>query len=352
MATQLEKTANLLKTATAPEDVFGDLGDDKSATLSEVFRRMALHVHPDKNANDAERAKSVFQSLTEWRNRAEERIKAGVYGDRSKIKEVVLTTKKSTYTLSELIATGDISTVYRGTLRGSSDPMVFKVCRNPANNAMLDVEQSILTYLRDEAVTCKLKAMVHIVPFVESFMVADGKVSKRVNVFKYSSANVSLADVAKAYPAGIDMRDAAWMLNRIIAALVVLEQAKVVHGAIVPEHVLIAPESHNAILVGWSYAVRNGNPISAIVPSRKADYPRDVLSKRPSCTGMDLHMAAKTILGIVNPHTVPRQINGLLRTCLLGAAHRPNSAYDFYQDFNAELNAAFGPKKFREFKMP
>ena len=63
-------------------------------------------------------------------------------------------------------------------------------------------------------------------------------------------AAASLAQVHAAYPRGLDPRDAAWMWRRLLVALGTVHAAGVVHGAVLPDHVLIHPDLHDT-LIGW-----------------------------------------------------------------------------------------------------
>jgi hypothetical protein len=129
---------------------------------------------------------------------------------------------------------------------------------------------------------------------------------------------------------------------------------------VIPEHFLIFPKTHNGILIDWSYAVKPGISIMAISPSRREFYPVEVFAKRPAQFGTDLFMAAMCLLYLVGgettsqtfPKHIPVPMRGLLRTCLLGPAHRPHDVYQLFIDFGELLKALYGAKKFRQFVMP
>src|ERR1043166_6656085 len=72
-----------------------------------------------------------------------------------------------------------------------------------------------------------------------------------------------------------------WMLNRILEALdFVHVQKKVVHGAILPDTVMVYSSglskdefNHGARLIDWSYAAKIGTPLKAISPAWESFYP-------------------------------------------------------------------------------
>jgi hypothetical protein len=55
----------------------------------------------------------------------------------------------------------------------------------------------------------------------------------------------ALTALAAGFPDGLDPRDAAWMRRRLLACLGWAHRARLVHGAVFPEHVLIHPRT------GW-----------------------------------------------------------------------------------------------------
>ncbi len=200
----------------------------------------------------------------------------------------------------------------------------------------------------------KMDILVHIPALLNSFELRDGKVKKRVNVLAYTEECYTLAQVHEAYPDGIDLRDAAWMFNRLLGALVAAHRSNIVHGAVLPEHVLIFPKDHNAILLDWSYAVKPGIPIKAISPGRRTFYPPEIFLKKPATFSVDLYMAAFCLFFLVggDKAAIPTPIRGLLRSCWLGVAHRPGNAWELFEEFGKLLKALYGPKKFRHFVMP
>ena len=52
------------------------------------------------------------------------------------------------------------------------------------------------------------------------------------------------------------------MWRRLLTALGWAHRARLVHGAVFPEHVLIHPELHGLVLVDWCYATATPAPTS------------------------------------------------------------------------------------------
>ncbi len=72
---------------------------------------------------------------------------------------------------------------------------------------------------------------------------------RRANLLARLEGFRTLAEIAAAFPGGVDPRDAAWMWRRLLVAVGASARAGVVHGTVLPEHVLIQPGQHGLVLV-------------------------------------------------------------------------------------------------------
>ncbi len=352
---ELDKLFKRFKETTHPEDIFGDC---KSASeLSEAFRQFARLVHPDKFRGKVKAtAEEAFKELNRLLQLAEKKLKAGTYGDKSAIvEEVKIATKTNNYTVKERIASGDIAEIY-GAENKDGASVVLKVARNPVNNDLLVNESQTLAWLRTDAPSKDLKVMVHVPLLLDSFELNQAGKVKRVNVLKRQAPNYyTLSQVMDAYPDGLELADVAWMWNRLLGALLAAHQSGLVHGAVIPEHVLVCDsgsEEHNGVLVDWCYAVKKGQPLKAVVPNRKDIYPPEVFDKKPVDFGVDLYMAAKCAKMLLGNLPVHRKIDGLFKACWLTPRHRTQDVWELYSDFGAVLRELFGPRKFHKFTMP
>ena len=350
MSMTLTTAAERLHAAARPEDIFGVFTGvpDLEEALNKAYRQWARIVHPDGHQGiDKPIAEQAFKTLERLRTEAEERIANKVYGQTLMTHPVVLKNGKRHYTVNELLAHGNICEVYGG-IDDLDTPVVVKVTRNAANNDLRVNESTVLTtahkYLDTSPVRPYLPAVL------DSFDVRDGQV-RRINVFKRIPNLISLRAVIKAYPDGLLVQDASWMFNRMCAALYATHLAGYVHGAVLPEHCLICPEDHYGQLIGWSYAVRAGEPLKVIVSSAKSEYPPEALLKRPATFGTDLFMLARVFNAVVGKQPVPKDIAALMRLCLLGAAHRATDIAQLHADFKEALLRNYGPPKFRPFSL-
>jgi hypothetical protein len=53
-------------------------------------------------------------------------------------------------------------------------------------------------------------------------------------------------DVIERFPNGIPLENAAWMINRLLGALLAAHQSGLVHCAVLPSHVLVLPDETTA----------------------------------------------------------------------------------------------------------
>lgn len=348
-----------LKALTAarwPEAVFGH----DAACVQDQFRAWAKIVHEDRaTAAQKPQAHEAFLLLTKLHDEALSKIGRGTYGDCRPTVTAVLRTKTVAYSLTSLIRSDDISDLYEATSDGApSAPLVVKVVRDPRNNDLMKNEADVLA-----SVPAKLAKPEHAKYFPDlrdSFEAAFGKVKRRVNVFALTAGSVSLRQVRTAYPAGLDVKDAAWMWNRQLEALHLLHCQGYVHGAVTPDRFYIVPSTHEGFLVDFCCTVKAGQKVRAISPAWRQFYPAEVAAKVPVDFSSDLFMSASCmayLLGAttrpqIAPNGTPLAIAGLMRSCWLGKAHRGDSAKQLYSDFKEVRKGLRWKKEFRPFALP
>jgi serine/threonine protein kinase len=349
----------LLSKSKYPEQIFGDSATDD--TIDKEHKRISKIVHPDVWASDAailKQAEEAFKLLEQFKIKAKEKVKYKTYGDLGAINAAVtITTKKNEYKLTKIVSEGDIATIFLAQNK-DKEQVVLKIVRNARNNDLIQSEQETLNFLYNNSETNSLPVMQHIGPkFIDNFEYSDKGVQKNVLAFPYLPNLYTLEDVINKYPNGIDLRDAAWMLNRLLAALMIPQQANVVHGAVVPNNFLIDPKTHNGILIDWAFSVKTNEKLTAISSKYKNYYPSEVFDKNSVNSGADVYMAAKIFLKLIGgniernefPTTTPKSIQGLFRACYLGAKHRTMDPFELHKDFSEELEKLYGKRKFREF---
>jgi serine/threonine protein kinase len=339
--------------AKSPEEVFGKVADAKA--LKKEFFRLSKIAHPDKNGNSLESEKA-FNMLVVWMERAEYKLSRGTYGNADALpNSITITSKKGSYYIVDLIKAGDLANVYSA-LDTKDLPVALKITRSPSNNDLGRNEVSVIKKIEE---TCgNLPAFAHVPKIQDSFQVSSDRVQKQVNVFSAMESQAgwyTVEQILEQYPEGLDLRDAAWMFNRLLGALLMAHQAGYVHAAVVPSHLMLHLPTHNGVLLDWSYAVPEGSNAKAVSPEMEPYLPPEILKREPLTFGTDLYMAAQLLVRLVggeeNLPEYPPSARGLFRACRLAKTKRINDVSELYEDFNSVLKILYGPRTFRAFEM-
>lgn len=353
MELTLAELTRLLEQARSPAELFGALAGDQRAALRRRFRELAAAAHPDRHPTERDAAHRLFTALQRWHDLARQQLEHGSYGMAPRIDVSVAGRRYQGY--AEPLA-GDLCDLYPAD--SGDGPLLLKVGRNPRNNDLLAAEARALSQIARELGGQPLRA--HFPTLEHTFLLADAAGARRqVNVLRAEAGVISLAAVLRARPHGLDPADAAWIFNRMLAALAVTHSLGLVHGAVVPEHVLIRPADHNGLLIDWCYSVAIGEPLRAMVQPRAADYPPEVAARRPATPATDIYMAARCMArllggadGTTLPAHVPAPLRALLDACLIQAPHRRlTEAWQLLDDFQGILHERYGPPVFRPFPL-
>ena len=355
MKPSLTELVDCLRQATQPEQVFGALHGDRQAALKRRYRELAAIAHPDHNQGRVAHANKAFRELQAWHTTAQRRLQQGTYG---RVEYIAAVTGLHAYTGYEPPLQGDLCELFPCDV--ADGRALLKVARSSRNNDLLQAEARTLRGLERALADQPVRA--HFPSLIEYFQLRDtAGLTRQVNVLRAADGCVSLADVQHAYPDGIDAADAAWMFNRLLAALGVIHNLGIVHGAVTPAHVLIRPADHSAMLIDWCYSVPAGEALKAISPPYAVDYPPEAPARQPVTAATDVYMAARCMLRLLGgspgagslASTVPRPIAALLRACLLPApSRRAGDAWQVYEDFQEILARLYGQPTFRPFAMP
>lgn len=361
----LETAFRSIEKAKKPQDVFGTLGgatpSERAQALRQAFHGLVRLVHPDHNGN-SERAKTAFQRLMKLHAEAESVIEPGnkpvPNADQT---QNIIRTPKATYLIQGLLGVGDFCSVHRAMRMGDKAEFTIKTALQVEDNDLLDRESRVLKSIWSQTGDradhfCRYLPMI-----VEDAELSD---ARRLHVLTFDPEYFPLTDVLAAFPEGIDPRDAAWMGNRVFEILSWIHGHMVVHGAVLPCHILVRPRDHAVKLIGWCAAIREFGTDHVSVMSRDwVDlYPPEVKKRLSATPALDVYMAAQCLTQLIGgdiakrgsfARATPRRFAGFLDACRLARLDaRFQDGRVAYLEFKAMLEELYGPPTFRPFAMP
>ncbi len=376
----VEQVLAKLTTATTFVAVFGSLptGDvrEKRGALRKQFAYLVNLVHPDHVPPIMkDRAGEAVQRLTDLHAAAKVAVDAGKYevpfaaGSTvsPKSAEVVLQSPTATYRLSgNPYKEGDFSVLYRGSVVGTGHDVIIKIASVPAHNTYLEAEIRTLKKFSGADPVSPVGKIGRFVPRVlDTFLVSDEDNRRvRATVLPYLDGYVAVSDIIGAFPNGLDPRDAAWIARRLLAQVLAAQAIKVVHGAIVPDHLLVSLHSHDPLHIGWVHAIEDpattGKRITQVIDRYREWYPEEVFHKEVPDFRTDLYMAGKTIIKLLGgdvrrntfPTSVPDQLKRIILRCVeTSPARRPSNGMQFLDEFTSVVRNVWG-KAWRPLSMP
>jgi hypothetical protein len=281
------------------------------------------------------------------------------------------------FRLLERIAAGSVSNVYRG--RFFDGPVeveaVVKVARDPRTNELLSHEAATLGRLHGADPANRYTPFL---PYAEATFGIGGEVMpgkapptpRQATVLRVHPAIRSPADelytldeVRRAYPAGLDQRQAAWIWRRVLTVLGFAHSHNVLHGAVLPPHVLIEPREHKLILVDWCCSVpANGSrPLRMIAGARFIPwYKREHASRNPPTPAIDIALAARCLIELMGgdgaagtcPPAVDPALQRYYGRCMNFSPNARPDAWQLLADFDKLIETLWGPRRFVPLPLP
>jgi len=276
--------------------------------------------------------------------------------------KTTLTSPKGKYVLDDYLGAGDLAEICK------AEDAVVKIIRNEAYNELMENEAQVLRYLWPEGAV-EEKHLRYLPQLLDSFK-TDEKKPRHVNVFVHLKGFFSLEQIRKAFGDTLDFKHGVWMLNRILECLDFLHAKKVIHGGIIPPHVMVYsssnnkdPYTHGTKLIDFTGSVHTGNRVRVVSSAWKTFYPPEVLEKKlgSGTPETDIFMAVKSIIYVLGgdpetnqlPPSVPDYLSRFLRACVEAKpSQRPKDAWGLHEELAGLMLRNFGPKKYIHFEMP
>lgn len=370
---QLIRMSTEVLKSTGYEEFFGPAKEIKELTIKMItvrYRKMAKVLHPDQypeGLDDVTRAKAeeAFKRLVNYYNQATKAAKCDMYAKPTKL--AMITTKRGQHEIRKAVGRGDIASTFIATsmVDNISSKSFIKMAKRSEDNDLIAAEITALKQIHqspDEPIYG-----VFVSQMIDSFLVPNGSRCRAIAI-PFFEGFYSLAQVCEAFPNGVLALDAIWMWRKILVALGFAHDQGVIHGAVLPQNIMIHPGFHGLILADWCYSSiqKDGNyqPIKAIVSSNRSWYPQEVIDKLPPSEATDIILAARTMTYVMGgepvygvlPDSVPRPIRAFFKGCLTKSqTARPQNAWLLLQEFDElleEMGTPYYPRRFREFRMP
>lgn len=347
-----------IERATRPEDLFGPATDDGKAqrTARRLFRTYLIQVHSDRAAStglDPTRATDVLLCLrTLYRDWQQACPGAPKPASGNASHPITLTTLTGTYVLGGVVGEGTVCNLYAAV--SSDGPVTVKMPRRPQSSRFVENERTALAALAQIATGGFAWLAPYFPVLLESgtHRATGANEQRKVNVLNALGAEqgfVSLAQVRRAYPTGLDGRDRAWMYRRLLRALAGAQLAGLVHGAVLAENVLIHPKEHGLVLAGWSFATTEGKTLPGMVASADS-YPPEATEMGTVTHKTDVYMAARLMRSILRPEE--RRQRAFAQGCTqITPGMRPDAA-GLLDEYDNLLSDLYGPRRFRPFHLP
>lgn len=347
-----DEAIRLVAAARTGADLFG------AEASARRYRALVSALHPDRlgRADDRVRAAATdafVRVTTAWRASRHRRPEDLWLGDHR-----LGDHRLGGHRLGRLAYRGDLADLYE-----AEPDLLVKMPRAPADNDLMAREAHALRTIEERG---DPRYLPYVPRLVDSFRHRDPATGaeRRINVLATVPGLHSLDEVRRAYPDGLDGRDAAWMWRRLLVALGLAHRAGVVHGAVLPRHVLIEPDGHGLVLVGWGCAVVGAAPgavvagsapgmgaVPALVAGHEDWYPPEVTAKRPCGPGTDLAMAARCMSWLMGEHA-PHALRSFAAGCRQPALRaRPDDAWRLLGELDEVLQRCYGPRTFRPFTL-
>jgi hypothetical protein len=262
-----------------------------------------------------------------------------------------------TYLIHGLLATGDSSYVYFGRwVKRLGEPVVVKILRCSSDDDLFRREHTFLRRLHESPA----RGTHHFAQRIpEPIAIGPARLrdaERWVLVYRWKSGFLhTLEEVMRVHPQGVDAKVAVWALKRLLEVLHWSHLSGVLHGAVLPPHVLIHPRDHGVMLIGWSTAVSWSRSRAPTVPAISRAWNEWYPAGAEASPSADIAMAAQCVLRAAGASrsftgsTLPRGLAELI----VGAARREyDDAWDVGQRVSDRSLEVLGPPAYCPLAMP
>lgn len=281
-----------------------------------------------------------------------------------------ITVGRRTFAVHERIAVGSVCTIYRCRFSAGFREAegVFKIARDPRSNSYVAHEADVLRRLHGMDGAKRFGAFL---PTVEAVVGVQDSASAppRQGVVLRMHEEIrspgdelyTLAEVKDHHRTGLDGRDVAWIWRRLLSVLGFVHSTELIHGAVLPMHVMVEPREHKLVLVDWCCAVETAaqatRPVTILSAGYGEWYKRQGATRQPPTLALDVGLGARCMVELLGgdpvrgecPATVEPALARHLQRCLGAGA---DDAWRLLHDFDRLIEVMWGKREFRALAMP
>ena len=259
-----------------------------------------------------------------------------------------------------LVAHGEIADVFLvQRARSPRQRALLKVLRSADDAPMLDAEAAALAVLQASTAPGAAAFAPRVPLLLARGVLGKGpQAGARATLFHLASGFEHTCEAVRAaYPRGVDGRVAVWMWRRVLEVLSFAHRSGIVHGAVLPQHLLIERGEHGVRLVGYGCAVKAGGALAAVVARHERLYPARLLATQRLAPEHDVQMSARSIgfvLGADDDGHVPPAVPAPLRALVeaVGRGEGAGDAWSVRERIGAVAASLYGPPSFNPLVMP
>lgn len=249
------------------------------------------------------------------------------------------------------------------TIAGDSSPTFVKIARQHIDNELLRAEAEAIGRLRATGDPAHVQFYPELLDSFGTMIAGKGL---RVNVLRRLEGFYDLEQVRKVYTGGVTALHMGWMWRRVLWALDYVHKQGIIHGAVLPQNIMILPEQHGVVLVDWCYSTfrhdKQFQPLKAIVGRQRGWYPAEVLRKQAPVPALDIALGARSMVYLMggNPETgklpaaVPSETQRYFTDLISRGSDKSLDVYDAATRFDEllkRLGAPYYPRKFQVFSV-
>jgi hypothetical protein len=255
-------------------------------------------------------------------------------------------TDRATYRATEVVANGDISTVY-----GAGD-VVLKIADAPSDNDLMQHETRVLGLLLAQPDT----TTIHFVPPREQFRTADGRLGTVFERLEGIDLTALRDRFKQRGEPGLPPRHLIWVLRRALAALGWAHKNGILHGNLDPSHILVRGRDHMVWVVDWSWAVVNPAQTGQGFKALNETYsPAEVKDRGRPTPASDIYALGKCAIHLVGgdpaTKTLPDNMDAKLARfikymCVESQGGRAQGAWELYLQIDRIREQIWGAHEF------